>query len=136
MGKALALPSILGIIALAGVVVNSSLVLVDYINRQRSKGVDVHEAVSRSGIVRFRPILLTSLTTFVGLVPLMLMDTPETAFIVPMAVSLAWGVLFATIITLFLVPALYLVIEDFHPWHAPETPESDLESARQLQHTT
>jgi multidrug efflux pump subunit AcrB len=123
MGWAIVLPSLLGIIALAGVVVNSSLVLVDYVNRQRRAGVSVHEAVAQSGIVRFRPILLTSLTTFVGLVPLMLTDRPETAFIVPMSISLAWGVLFATIITLFLVPALYLVIEDFHKWELPEEPE-------------
>jgi multidrug efflux pump subunit AcrB len=128
MGRPLALPSILGIVALSGVVVNSSLVLVDYVNRQRRLGVTVHEAVARAGIVRFRPILLTSLTTFVGLVPLMLTNTPETSFIVPMAVSLAWGVLFATTITLFLVPSLYLVIEDFHTWEPPE-PE-DVQDAK------
>jgi multidrug efflux pump subunit AcrB len=115
MGWPLILPSMLGIIALSGVVVNSSLVLVDYINRQRREGVDVHDAVARAGVVRFRPVLLTSLTTFVGLAPLMMTDTPETAFIVPMAISLGWGVLFATAITLFLVPSLYLVLEDIRP---------------------
>jgi multidrug efflux pump subunit AcrB len=115
MGWPLILPSILGIVALSGVVVNSSLVLVDYVNRQRRRGVDVREAVARAGIVRFRPILLTSITTFVGLFPLMMTDRPETAFIVPMAISLGWGVLFATAITLFLVPSLYLAIEDLHP---------------------
>ncbi|MGD8808846.1 MAG: efflux RND transporter permease subunit [Gammaproteobacteria bacterium] len=125
MGQALALPSILGMIALSGVVVNSSLVMVDYINRRRRQGTDVTNAVAESGVVRFRPILLTSVTTFVGLVPLMLMNTPETAFIVPMAISLAWGVLFATLVTWFLVPSLYLVIEDFHPWQIPESPEDD-----------
>ncbi|MBN1237006.1 MAG: efflux RND transporter permease subunit, partial [Gammaproteobacteria bacterium] len=115
MGWPLILPSILGIVALSGVVVNSSLVLVDYVNRQRRRGVDVREAVARAGIVRFRPILLTSITTFAGLFPLMLTDRPETAFIVPMAISLGWGVVFATAITLFLVPSLYLVAEDIHP---------------------
>lgn len=125
MGWSIVLPSMLGIIALAGVVVNSSLVLVDYVNRQRRRGVSVLEAVTRAGIVRFRPILLTSLTTFVGLVPLMLTNRPETAFIVPMSISLAWGVLFATFVTLFLVPSLYLVIEDFHEWELPEEPEEE-----------
>jgi multidrug efflux pump subunit AcrB len=112
MGWPLIITSIFGIIALAGVVVNSSLVLVDYVNRQRRKGVPVLTAVRRAGVVRFRPILLTSSTTFVGLMPLMLMDDPATAFIVPMAISLGWGVLFATFITLFLVPSLYLIMED------------------------
>ncbi|HMB74288.1 MAG TPA: efflux RND transporter permease subunit, partial [Gammaproteobacteria bacterium] len=125
MGQALALPSILGMIALSGVVVNSSLVLVDYVNRQRRKGIDAFDAVAQSGVVRFRPILLTSVTTFVGLLPLMLMDTPETAFIVPMAISLAWGVMFATLVTWFLVPSLYLVVEDMHEWELPESPEQD-----------
>jgi multidrug efflux pump subunit AcrB len=124
MGFAIALPSVLGMIALAGVVVNSSLVMVDYINRQRIQGADPFEAVARAGVVRFRPILLTSITTFVGLAPLMLTNTPETAFIVPMAISLGWGVLFATAITLFLVPCLYLALEDLHAWNTPEpTPD-------------
>ena len=126
MGFPLALPSILGILALSGVVVNSSLVMVDYINRQRLLGLEVFAAVTKAGVVRFRPILLTSITTFVGLAPLMMNRDPETAFIVPMAISLAWGVLFATGITLFLVPCLYLAIEDIHEWKMPE-PVSDIE---------
>lgn len=115
MGWSLTLPSILGMIALSGVVVNSSLVLVDYINRQRRTGVPVLNAVRRAGIVRFRPIMLTSITTFAGLTPLMLIDNPATAFIIPMAISLGWGVLFATVITLFLVPSLVLILEDLRP---------------------
>ncbi len=115
MGWSLVLPSILGIIALSGVVVNSSLVLVDYINRQRRVGVPLLEAVRTAGIVRFRPILLTSATTFAGLTPLMTIDNPATAFIVPMAISLGWGVVFATVITLFLVPCLVLILEDLVP---------------------
>lgn len=115
MGWSLALPSILGMIALSGVVVNSSLVLVDYINRQRRTGVPVLNAVRRAGVVRFRPIMLTSITTFAGLTPLMLIDNPATAFIIPMAISLGWGVLFATVITLFLVPSLVLILEDLRP---------------------
>ncbi len=118
--------SMLGIVALSGVVVNASLVLVDYINKQRKKGVPVLEAVITSGAVRFRPIILTSTTTFFGLLPLMTNQNPSTFFIVPMAVSLAFGVLFATTITLILVPSLYLIAEDFFKWNASE-PENPLE---------
>ena len=124
MGMPLQVFSILGMLALSGVVINASLVLVDYINRQRRQGVDVLEAVTRAGIVRFRPILLTSTTTFVGLLPLMLTRSSETIWFTPMAVSLGWGVMFATVITLFLVPCLYLALEDLHVWRAPDpTPE-------------
>ena len=105
--------SILGIIALSGVVVNASLVLVITINRLRAEGLDIMEAVSSAGAVRFRPIILTSITTFIGLVPLMATANPATFFIIPMAISLAYGVLFATAITLFLVPSLYLILHDF-----------------------
>lgn len=113
MGWDLIFFSLLGIIALSGVVVNASLVLVDYINRQRRRGVDLFEAVANAGTVRFRPIILTSVTTFVGLIPLMTNDDPETFMFIPMAISLAFGVLFATAITLFLVPSLYLMLEDW-----------------------
>lgn len=122
MGWPLALPSVLGLVALSGVVVNSSLIMVDYMNRQRRLGANVHDAVAQSGVVRFRAILLTSVTTFAGLLPIMLSDTPETAMMVPMAISLGWGVMFATLITLFLVPCLYLAIEDFHAWNLPDEP--------------
>ncbi|MBX3705693.1 MAG: efflux RND transporter permease subunit [Pseudomonadales bacterium] len=116
MGELLVFFSMLGIVALSGVVVNSSLVLVDYINRQRRQGTDILDAVLNAGVVRFRPIMLTSVTTFVGLVPLMMTASPATAFVIPMAVSLAYGVLFATFITLFLVPALYNIVEDLFGW--------------------
>ena len=115
MGWSIIFTSIVGLIAMAGVIINSSLVLVDYINRQRRMGVDVRVAVQRAGIVRLRPILITSSTTFAGLMPLMLNNNPATAFFVPMAITLAWGVLFATGITLFLVPCLYLIVEDLLP---------------------
>lgn len=104
--------SALGIVALSGVVVNASLVLVDYANRQRKEGLNPLEAIINATKVRFRPIILTSVTTFVGLIPLMSTSTPATAPFLPMAVSLAWGVLFATFITLLLVPCLYLIVED------------------------
>lgn len=113
MGWDLIFFSLLGIIALSGVVVNASLVLVDYINRQRRQGVELFDAVANAGTVRFRPIILTSVTTFVGLIPLMTNTDPETFMFIPMAISLAFGVLFATAITLFLVPSLYLMLEDW-----------------------
>ena len=105
--------SALGIVALAGVVVNSSLVLVDYANRQRREGVELFQAIVNACTLRFRPILLTSVTTFVGLIPLMTTVTPATGPFLPIAISLAWGVLFATFITLLLVPCLYLMVEDW-----------------------
>ncbi len=109
--------SLLGIIALSGVVVNASLVLVDYINRRRREGVELFEAVATAGVVRFRPIILTSVTTFIGLLPMLSRGgDPTTAFIIPMAISLAFGVLFATVITLILVPCLYLIVEDYVTW--------------------
>tara|TARA_R110000823_G_scaffold130015_17_gene258081 strand:- start:15435 stop:18599 length:3165 start_codon:yes stop_codon:yes gene_type:complete len=112
LGMDLVFFSLLGIVALAGVVVNSSLVLVDFINVQRRQGVSLDWAVSHAGTVRFRPIVLTSVTTFVGLAPIMLDTTISTHLFRPMAISLAFGVLFGTVITLFLVPALYRVLED------------------------
>tara|TARA_R110002072_G_scaffold13418_12_gene56300 strand:- start:65045 stop:68305 length:3261 start_codon:yes stop_codon:yes gene_type:complete len=117
MGWNLIFFSLLGIIALSGVVVNASLVMVDYINRQRRLGISTFESVTTAGVARFRPIILTSVTTFVGLVPLMSNQDPETFMFIPMAISLAFGVLFATVITLFLVPSLYLMLEDWlHFW--------------------
>ncbi len=116
MGHQLMFFSLLGIVALSGVVVNASLVLVDYINRRRRAGLPLEEAVISSGVVRFRPIVLTSTTTFVGLLPLMFSSNPSTFFIVPMAISLAFGVLFATALTLVLVPGLYMIVEDFFEW--------------------
>lgn len=112
MGADLVFFSMLGIIALSGVVVNASLILVVSINRLRDEGVGLVEAVSEAGMLRFRPIVLTSVTTFIGLVPLMISANPATFFIVPMAISLAFGILFATIITLFLVPSLYVILHD------------------------
>ena len=108
--------SLLGIVALSGVVVNASLVLVDYINRQRRDGIPIMDAIGHAVVIRFRPIVLTSATTFAGLTPLMLSQNPNTFFVVPMAVSLAFGVVVATLITLFLVPAVYVIVEDFVEW--------------------
>jgi multidrug efflux pump subunit AcrB len=104
--------SVFGILALAGVVVNDSLVLVDFINQRRAAGTSLYKAVVESGARRFRPIMLTSATTFAGLLPLILDDSMQNAMLVPMAVSLGFGLLFATVITLYLIPAAYLVLEE------------------------
>ncbi|HSH08867.1 MAG TPA: efflux RND transporter permease subunit, partial [Oceanipulchritudo sp.] len=110
--QSLSILSLLGIIALSGVVVNDSLVLVDYINRRRAHGHPLMEAVWEAGIVRFRPIMLTSLTTFVGLVPILLERSLQAQFLIPMATSLGFGVIFATFITLLMVPSIYMILED------------------------
>lgn len=108
----LSLLSLLGIIAMSGVVVNDSLVLVERINRLRNEGMGLFEAVHVGGSQRFRAIILTSITTFVGLVPILMEKSLQAQFLIPMATSLAFGVLFATFITLLLVPCAYLILED------------------------
>ncbi|MFT7652137.1 MAG: multidrug efflux pump subunit AcrB, partial [Candidatus Azotimanducaceae bacterium] len=109
MGYTLSMMSILGILALSGVVVNDSLVLVDAMNKQRASGVDVKTAVVNAGVIRFRPIILTSLTTFFGLMPLLLEESTTSQFLIPMGISLGFGILFATAITLILVPVNLLI---------------------------
>ncbi|MCK5618314.1 MAG: efflux RND transporter permease subunit, partial [Candidatus Krumholzibacteria bacterium] len=104
--------SMFGVVALAGVVVNDSIVLVHYINRRRAAGVPVEQAVRDAGVARFRAILLTSVTTFAGLSPLLFARSVQAKFMVPMAVSLGFGVIFATFITLMIVPVSYLILED------------------------
>ena len=120
MGMSLSISSMLGLLALTGVVVNDSLVMVDYINRRRREGVSMAKAVRAAGKARFRPILLTSLTTFFGLTPLILEKSTQAQFLIPMAVSLGFGILFATFITLILIPASYLVLEDFKKLFKPQ----------------
>ena len=111
-GMELTILSMFGIVALAGVVVNDSLVLVDYINRRRREGMPLDEAVRVSGAARFRPIILTSLTTFAGLTPLLLEKSVQAKFLIPMGISLGFGVMFSTLITLILLPSAYLFLED------------------------
>lgn len=110
--RPLSLMSMMGIVALSGVVVNDSIVLISAINDYRSSGMSLTEAVVAAGTRRFRPILLTTLTTFFGLAPMILEPSVQAQFLVPMAISLGFGVLFATLITLQLVPAVYMVLED------------------------
>ena len=112
MGMDISLLSMFGLVALAGVVVNDGLVMVDFINRYRKKLGNLSLAIREAGAARLRPILLTSLTTFFGLLPLMLETSMQAKFLIPMAVSLAYGIMFSTIVTLFLVPASYAIVED------------------------
>ena len=112
LGMSMNFMSMMGMVAVAGVVVNDSLVLVHFINRTRKAGESLIHSVRDSAVMRFRPILLTSLTTAAGVTPLMLETSLQAQFLIPMAVSLASGVLFATLITLALVPSLYLILED------------------------
>ncbi len=114
LGIALSFTSVFGLVALTGVVVNDSLIMVDFINRGRGQpsGAGLAQAIREAGSRRFRPILLTSLTTFVGLGPMMLDRSLQASLFVPMAASLAFGVLFATFVTLFLVPTSYLILDD------------------------
>jgi multidrug efflux pump subunit AcrB len=113
MGYELSIVSVLGIVALTGVVVNDSLILVDFVNQNRREGLHPFEAAIEAGVRRFRPILLTTLTTFFGLLPMIFEQSLQARFIVPMAISLAFGVLFSTFIILILIPVLYLILEDF-----------------------
>jgi len=108
----LSMMSVFGIAALTGVVVNDSLIMIDLINRERQEGIELHQVIIDSATRRFRPIMLTTLTTFFGLVPMILEKSLQARFLIPMAVSLAFGIVFATMITLLLVPSLYMILED------------------------
>jgi multidrug efflux pump subunit AcrB len=112
MGYSLSVLSMFGVVALSGVVVNGSLVLIDFANRRRSAGMNALEAIHASAIHRFRPILLTTLTTFGGLAPMIFETSRQARFLIPMALSLGFGIVFATLITLILVPAFYMILED------------------------
>jgi len=112
MGFNLSILSLFGIVALAGVVVNDSLIMIDLINRERKSGIELNQVLRNCATRRFRPIMLTTLTTFCGLLPMIAERSLQARFLVPMAISLAFGVMFATCITLLLVPSLYMILED------------------------
>ena len=114
LGLPISMLSLFGIIALAGVVVNDSLILVDFVNRHRREGQARVEAAIKATRARFRAIVLTSLTTFLGLAPIIFFETSlQAQIVIPMATSLAFGIVFATVITLGLIPILYLIGDDF-----------------------
>ncbi len=112
MGYNLSLVSVMGMIALGGVVINDALVMIDYANQRRLEGVDAAQAIFEAGVRRFRPIMLTTLTTFGGLAPMIFETSRQARFMIPMALSLGYGILIATAILLLLIPCLYLVLED------------------------
>ena len=111
LGYDLSLVSVMGVIALSGVVINDSLIMIDYANRKRGQ-YSGEEAICMAGVRRFRPIILTTLTTFGGLMPLVFEDSLQAQYIIPMAISLGFGIIFATAIILVLVPCLYMILED------------------------
>jgi len=112
MGMPLTIMSLMGLLALVGVVVNDSLVLVDFVNQKRAQGQKLTKAIMSAAPKRFRPVMLTSMTTFIGLFPLLFEKSTQAQFLIPMAVSLGFGILFATLITLFLIPVNYMILED------------------------
>ncbi len=112
MGYNLSLMSLMGIVALSGIVINDSLVLIDFANKQRSKGMSPEPSITAAGVRRFRPVVLTTLTTFCGLAPMIFETSRQARFMIPMAISLGFGIAFATVITLVLMPCLYLIMED------------------------
>jgi multidrug efflux pump subunit AcrB len=114
MGFNLSILSLFGIVGLAGVAVNDSLILVNAMNMNRDSGQGVPEAAFLAGKQRFRAVLLTSLTTFAGLSPMILEKSLQAQFLIPMAISLGFGVLFATLITLILIPSLVVILDDVH----------------------
>jgi len=130
MGLGLSMLSLFGMVALTGVVVNDSLIMIDLINRERAEGFSVDQAIRDAGARRFRPILLTTLTTFLGLSPMIFESSMQAQFLIPMAVSLGFGVLFATAITLILVPTEYRILEDIKGWIGDT--EEDVRVSRQV----
>lgn len=112
MGLDLTLMSLFGMVALSGIVVNDALILIDFINRAEREGTPPAEAVENAGRARFRAVILTSITTIAGLTPLMLEQSFQARFLIPMALSITSGLLVATVLTLLLVPALYMIVQD------------------------
>ncbi len=127
LGYTMSILSVFGLLALTGVVVNDSLVLVDYINRQHRSGVPLAQAVRTAGVARFRPVMLTSVTTYFGLLPMLSVKATTAQFLIPMGISLAYGILFATFITLLLVPVNIMIADDISrgikkivSWYVPQ----------------
>jgi multidrug efflux pump subunit AcrB len=129
MGFNLSVISLMGIIALCGVVINDALVMIVFANEQRKEGKSAFEAIHNAGVRRFRPILLTTMTTFGGLAPMIFETSRQARFMIPMAISLGYGLLFATAITLVLVPSLYLMVEDIRKWLGMDRPQTTADTS-------
>jgi len=112
LGKAISMFSLFGLVALSGVVVNDSLIRIDFVNKARQKGMALKQAVIEAGTKRFRAIILTSFTTAAGLMPIMFESSVQAQYLMPMAISMSFGIIFATFITLFLIPLLYVLQQD------------------------
>lgn len=112
-GVTVSMMSLFGLVALAGVIVNDSLIMVDFVNRGRAEGMSLHTAVVEAGTSRFRAIMLTTLTTFLGLLPIMFETSLQAQMVIPMTLSLGWGIVFGTLLTLVMIPSLYLILDDF-----------------------
>ena len=133
LGLSMSVLSLCGIVALAGVVVNDSLILVDFVNKAREEGKPLLQSAIDAGCYRFRAIILTSLTTFVGLAPIIMEKSLQAKIVIPMATSLAFGILFSTVVTLILVPVLYIILDDIKRlikrfylwWWQPKNTETD-----------
>ena len=121
MGYSLSVLSLFGIVALSGVVVNDSLVLIDMANRCRKENLLASDAIHKAALQRFRPIMLTTLTTFGGLAPMIFEQSRQARFLIPMAISLGYGIVFATVITLVIVPSVYLIVDDIRRLFAART---------------
>ncbi|MHC4831740.1 MAG: efflux RND transporter permease subunit, partial [Planctomycetota bacterium] len=121
-GSPLTIFSLFGMIGLTGIVVNDSLVMIDFINAERRRGTSPLLAASRAGRIRFRAVFLTTVTTVAGLLPLLLEKSPTALFLIPMALSVAAGVAAATVITLYLVPCLYLIVDDVRAFYTRTHP--------------
>jgi multidrug efflux pump subunit AcrB len=134
MGLDLTMPSIIGMASLFGVVVNDSILLVVFIRSERSNGASVTEAAKHAGRARFRPILLTSITTIAGLMPLLLEKSLQAQFLIPLATSLAFGLATATIAALFLVPAVYAILDDLGWLGALDQEPEEFEDSVPLEH--
>lgn len=130
LGYDISLVSLMGVVALSGVVINDSLIMIDYANRRRRENASAFDAIAQAGLRRFRPILLTTLTTFGGLMPLIFEESLQAQYIIPMAISLGFGILFSTAIILILVPCLYLILEDFRALFSTNNSSSRLEGPR------
>jgi multidrug efflux pump subunit AcrB len=133
MGYSLSVMSLFGLVAMSGVVVNDSLVLIDFANRRCRQGVDPLYAINSAGVQRFRPILLTTLTTCGGLAPIIVETSRQAKFLIPMAISLGFGILFATFITLAMVPCLYMILEDIKGLFISKDDQEQKNNEKQVQ---